>query len=1213
MELTRRLRVRLARRLLKADPRATQRILARSFFLLLVPLALYGWMRSRLAGAVTAFVWVSLFMQLGLFALGIGKESRPENTAVGALQRKFVLPFILSALAGAIYGGWSRGWLWTPLAYLPVAVAFIVLNARHERSKGRQRFDAVLGTLTTVFAQEPDAIEIDGLTGERMQAFGALLDYCESQRATALVIAKHEATRADLTEVYRSLVMGGGNRVATGYQLAALALANPTTLEYLLSNSELEPERKLSDIAAYFDGRPLAWVVEKRGAPDEIESAAETAFVSTAVAKPVGEEQGQESGGDRPNRWGSAGRRVFAGLRWAYRRRQLAAMAGDGRYAELLEVASEAAELARIAYGEDDAPTLHFLALAQKEHGSYAEALRTLQTALDVTEREWNLFANTRLGATERGTLLLQRAEGLRQSAEIHLLMGDDEAAQESVEQALEQLGDLRSRVQMDPEGYAQRETNTIRCLELLGDVHRARGDISRAEPVYRAALASRRNYFGPTHGETALGYSRLASLLDQVGLYDSAQQQHDQAIAILEQIPTFGDVHLPRALLARAEHLHDRGELTGAESDARRALELLSDRALGNSHDGMLAHMRIGMVHASAGRMDPAYEAFTRALDLLDHFTDQVFAVSSERQRQAYLKVVVSHVEIFAAFITQHVHQDVNAVGSLFRILFKYKAIGPELLVAQKTAIASRARPELAEKLAKLTQMRAAIAEIELKRRTATVRSGTLDRLLDARERLERELAVSLPLLRHWQEATSVPVGTLLPPGSTLIELFRGRQYDFSAAPARGEPRIGSATYIACVLQHGRDDAVQLVDLGPAEQIDTLIGSYRASITGEDDSSRDARGIDESAVQHLPIGDERRELRTLLRDVRRIERRPPQARDTIFDGAGRKLTAVLLEPLLRSAGDCRRLFIAPDGDLQRLPFEVLPIGQDRLLIDDDRFRVSYLTTGRDLLRFSTRKPGPSGPPMVVAAPDYDFVDAETDWRGFPFQPLEGTQAEGLSISRKLGVKALLDREALERQIKHSRSPQILHIATHGFFLPEAIRSHDDDRIPSAVAFDHDVLAGIGRVRNPLLRSGLAVAGANGYLHDIDLPDDAEDGLLTAEDVSAMDLLQTDLAVLSACNTGLGESLFGEGVMGLRRAFVLAGARTLMMSLWKVPDAETAELMHHFYTLLLGGMSCSDALWTAQRELRKRYADPYYWGAFICQGDPGPVQFPADA
>ena len=145
-------------------------------------------------------------------------------------------------------------------------------------------------------------------------------------------------------------------------------------------------------------------------------------------------------------------------------------------------------------------------------------------------------------------------------------------------------------------------------------------------------------------------------------------------------------------------------------------------------------------------------------------------------------------------------------------------------------------------------------------------------------------------------------------------------------------------------------------------------------------------------------------------------------------------------------------------------------------------------------------------------------------------------------------------------------------------------------------------------LENPLLRSGLALAGANTWNRGETLPPEAEDGLLTAEDVSGMDLLDTELVVLSACDTGLGEVQVGEGVFGLRRTFMLAGARTLVMSLWKVPDQQTQELMADFYRLLLSGHPRAEALREAQLALKAKYPHPRFWGAFICQGNPGPLQ-----
>jgi CHAT domain-containing protein len=273
---------------------------------------------------------------------------------------------------------------------------------------------------------------------------------------------------------------------------------------------------------------------------------------------------------------------------------------------------------------------------------------------------------------------------------------------------------------------------------------------------------------------------------------------------------------------------------------------------------------------------------------------------------------------------------------------------------------------------------------------------------------------------------------------------------------------------------------------------------------------------------------------------------------------------------------------------------------------------------------------------------------------------LPGTRVEGERVGQRLKVQPLLTSAALEGRLKACRSPRILHLATHGFFLADQQRNLDQfDRDLDQFGRNLELMSveaesGIGRLsgpgmENPMLRSGLALAGANTFLRRALPPAEAEDGLLTAEDVAGLDLLDTELVVLSACETGLGAVYLGEGVFGLRRAFIVAGAKTLVMSLWKVPDLATAFLMDRFYENLLSrGMERDLALSEARRatrdvivrELRndwlseamiERFAagddgakralqdlaekpddhrpfeHPFYWGAFICQGDTAPL------
>jgi CHAT domain-containing protein len=181
-------------------------------------------------------------------------------------------------------------------------------------------------------------------------------------------------------------------------------------------------------------------------------------------------------------------------------------------------------------------------------------------------------------------------------------------------------------------------------------------------------------------------------------------------------------------------------------------------------------------------------------------------------------------------------------------------------------------------------------------------------------------------------------------------------------------------------------------------------------------------------------------------------------------------------------------------------------------------------------------------------------------------------------------------------------------MATHGFFAPDGVSSSPQEQIFLNILQEGRMERLVkGHIKDPLLRSGLALAGANTWMREEQLPDSAENGILTAVDVANMDLQGTELVVLSACQTGLGDVHDGEGVFGLRRAFVIAGAKRLVMSLWRVPDQQTQELMSLFYEALRRGIPCHDALHEAQQCLKQTHTHPFYWGAFICQGDPAPL------
>jgi CHAT domain-containing protein len=215
------------------------------------------------------------------------------------------------------------------------------------------------------------------------------------------------------------------------------------------------------------------------------------------------------------------------------------------------------------------------------------------------------------------------------------------------------------------------------------------------------------------------------------------------------------------------------------------------------------------------------------------------------------------------------------------------------------------------------------------------------------------------------------------------------------------------------------------------------------------------------------------------------------------------------------------------------------------------------------------------------------------------FAPLAGSAQEARALKSLFpDAKVLTGQQATKAELEQVSAPSILHIATHGFFLEHEARSPG----PSPAkpdANDASAIRGASDLENPLLRSGLALAGAN--LNK----DGNEDGILTALEASNLNLWGTKLVTLSACDTGVGEVKNGEGVYGLRRAFVLAGAETLVMSLWPVSDYVTRELMTDYYSGLKTGLGRGEALRQAQLTMLKRKGrqHPFYWASFIQAGE----------
>jgi CHAT domain-containing protein len=472
------------------------------------------------------------------------------------------------------------------------------------------------------------------------------------------------------------------------------------------------------------------------------------------------------------------------------------------------------------------------------------------------------------------------------------------------------------------------------------------------------------------------------------------------------------------------------------------------------------------------------------------------------------------------------------------------------DLFTNSQQTLRNQLDPDSQALLDQLNQVRTQISNLYFDRPESLSQEQYQQRLkqLDERsQQLEDQLSRRSATFR----ATTAPIDlstvqSLLPANGVLVEFSRYRVYD----PKAAVERFGESRYAAYLLQP--DGKITGIDLGAATKIDPLIADFSAAI------------------------------------------RNPSVRVDQVKAAARALEAVLMAPIRPHLGNQKHLLISPDGLLNLIPFEALVDENNRYLVEN--FNLTYLTSGRDLLRLQAQSQAQQ-PPLLLADPIFNQPgqavsqvpgntrSSDLSQRIFP--PLPETKTEVEAIARLLSGSQLRDRsEATEAAVKQADRPQILHIATHGFFEPS-----DDSQPPS---FD-----------NPLLRSGLVLAGFQVGQSS------GEDGILTALEVSSLNLLGTQMAVLSACDTGQGNLSAGEGVYGLRRALVLAGSESQVISLWQVQDAPTKNLMVSYYEQLLQGKGRSEALREVQLTMLKdeQTAHPYYWAPFIQSGDWSPMSF----
>jgi len=700
---------------------------------------------------------------------------------------------------------------------------------------------------------------------------------------------------------------------------------------------------------------------------------------------------------------------------------------------------------------------------------------------------------------------------------------------------------------------------NVAASLNNLANLYRIKGDYAKAEPLCQRALAIWTKALGPEHRNVAASLAHLANLYRDKGDYTQAEPLYQRAQAIEEK--ALGPEHpvLATSLNDLATLYRQKGDYAKAESLYQRALTIW-EKTLGPEHSLVAATLNnFAMLYAARGEITQAVTFQTRASAVSERNIAPNFASSSERQKLAYLATLSAQANQIISLHVYTAPNDPTARSLAVTTILQRKGRVLDAMSDSLGALRRHLNAQDHSLLDDLSGARSQLATLTLRGPGTTNPAqyqAEIKRLREQVEKIEAEISTHSSEFRtQSQPITLEAVQAAIPPDAVLVEFFSYLPYDAKCG------KWGAPRYVAYTL--GPRGVPAWVDLGESQEIERAVIALRQALScpNRADTKQLARALDEK----------------VMRPVRKL------------------------------LGGTRNVLLSPDGALNLIPFGALVDEQNHYLIESYSF--AYLTSGRDLLRLQVHTPSRQGP-IVVANPQFDLGEntiasnqtanqntearRSIDFTRTNFDPLPSTAVEARAIGALLpGAKVLTGDQATEAAIKQVSGPSVLHIATHGFFLA--------DQKPEVANRGPGLEVGQGVFsEDPLLRSGLILAGANQRRSGT-----GEDGILTASEFAGLDLWGTKLVVLSACDTGLGEVKNGDGVYGLRRALVLAGAESQVMSLWEVADKATRELMVGYYTGLQRGEGLSEALRNVQLKMlrsRERH-HPYYWAGFIQSGE----------
>ncbi|ELS48406.1 tetratricopeptide repeat family protein [Microcystis aeruginosa FACHB-905 = DIANCHI905] len=929
--------------------------------------------------------------------------------------------------------------------------------------------------------------------------------------------------------------------------------------------------------------------------------------------------------------------------------RQVVELYQQGKYNEAILLAETVLEIYKKNLGEEHLGTatiLNDLGILYQFQGKYSESELSLQQALAIRQKQ---LGNNHVDIALSLTIM----------ADLYRLQGRYSEAEPLYQQALD----------IYRENQKHNHPDTATTMNGLASLFQSQGRYDDAETVYRQALEIRQNLLGENHPDTATSLSDLAVLYRLLGRYVEAETLNLQALYIYTH--KFGKIHPATAVTLNnlARLYESQGKYKEAELIYTQALSIYRDK-LGNHHPftltslnnlaGLYASQRkyaeaeslyqqslairkqqlgenhpdtatsfndLALLYTSQGRYSEAELLYKQALAIWkqqlgdNHFNtatslnnlaalyqsqddipqainylSQGLAVEEynlsenlkmgdDKQKQDYMAKVLGTTNGVISLNLQAVPNNPEATRLALKTILERK--GRILDVSTNSLQILRQRTDDLESQQLLTQLievRTQLSNLTFKKPddfpSPEIYRQQINEVTEKAKEIEGKIGVRSAEFRSLsQPITLEGIQKLIPADAALVEIVRYQPFNPKAPENQ---RFGIPRYAVYILYPNGD--IKAKDLGEAKPIDDKLIYFRDNLADVDKVT---------GIPQTPI---------------------PQLKES-----ARQLDETLMQPIRQLLGNTKTILLSPDAALNLIPFEALVDENNQYLVEN--YHITYLTSGRDLLRLKDKFASQQSP-LIVADPFYGKAGEKValtrsiDLSEFTFPGLPGTEEEAKAIKNLLPQATVLTgSKATENAVKQVKKPNILHIATHGFFKPERnLGERNSGERNSGERNSGERNSGERNsplqgernvIENPLLRSGLVLAG-------VTIGQSAgDDGVLTALETTNLNLVGTKLVVLSACDTGKGDIKIGQGVYGLRRALVIAGSESQLISLWKVSDDATKDLMVAYYGRLQKGEGRSEALRQIQLGMLKgeKQKHPFYWASFIPSGDATSMQF----